>query len=71
MQFRSWLAALPLALIGATAHAGTFDPNGDFTFDPAAVYTNGFDSIGTQAEVKLVHGGDAVDGASYLNTMPA
>ncbi|HEY1959569.1 MAG TPA: S41 family peptidase [Polyangiaceae bacterium] len=67
MQFRSWLAAATLAFTSVTAHAGSFDPSGDFTFDPAAVYTNGFDAVPAQTGVKLVRSGDAVDGASYLN----
>jgi len=69
MQRRSWLATIILASASATAHAGTFDPNGDFSFDPAAVVTFGFEEAPPQSAtgVKLVHAGDAVDGASYWN----
>lgn len=67
MHHRSWLAALAIAGLGVPAHAGTFDPMGDFSFDAAAVYTNGFDAVAKQSGVKLVHSGDAIEGASYLS----
>jgi hypothetical protein len=52
----------------SNARAGTFDPSGNFAFAPDAIVTNGFDDLATpQQGVKLVRGGDAVQGGAYLN----
>src|SRR5205823_5436145 len=61
-----WLAAMVCA--SSTARAGTFDPSGNFTFAADAIVTNGFDDLAApQQGVKLVRGGDAVQGGAYLN----
>ncbi|HSQ62405.1 MAG TPA: hypothetical protein VLM85_04300, partial [Polyangiaceae bacterium] len=62
----SVLLGIVVASVATTARAGTFDPNGQFSFDPGAIVTNGFDSAPAQTGVKVIHGGDAVEGASYV-----
>ncbi len=63
-----WMMGVALALAAATnAQAGTFDPSGNFTFDPTAVVVQGFDDLTPPAQVTLVHRGDAVQGAAYIN----
>jgi hypothetical protein len=63
-------AAALVILIGdeSLAHAGSFDPSGNFTFDPSAIVTNGFDDLVSPPDgVKLVRAPDGVQGAGYLN----
>ncbi len=62
-----WAGALVCA--GAPARAGSFDPSGNFAFDPAAIVTQGFDDAFATLpkDVKLVHSGDAIQGASYVS----
>lgn len=72
MRARSLLAiaAVASAVVAASppARAGTFDPDGDFAFDPTAVFTYGFDVAPPATPgLTLVHAGDAVDGAAYWN----
>jgi hypothetical protein len=67
MHLRSWLAAFAIAGVSVTARAGTFDPNGDFAFDPTAVVTNAFDQAPPTKDAKVVQGVDAVEGSSYWN----
>jgi len=61
------LGAVALAIIASPARAGTFDPSGQFSFDPNAVARNGFDVAPSTTGVKLVRAGDAVEGSSYVN----
>ena len=67
---RNWCSAaavVAFACIAPRARAGTFDPNGDFSFDPGAVYTQSFEDVAPQDGVTSIHAGDAVVGASYVN----
>ncbi len=60
---------MTLGILCATtlASAGTFDPSGNFSFDPSAVVIEGFDAIAAQPNVTSVHGGDAIQGATYID----
>jgi hypothetical protein len=50
-----------------TAHAGSFDPTGNFSFDPSAVVIETFDDVTAQQGVTAIHAGDAIQGAAYVN----
>jgi hypothetical protein len=52
---------------GARARAGTFDPSGNFSFDPTAVVVQTFDDVAPQDQMTIVRAGDAVQGATYID----
>ncbi len=61
------VAATAFVCAGSSARAGTFDPSGNFSFDPGAIVTQGFDDVQSPPQgVKLVHSGDAIQGAAYI-----
>ncbi len=71
MRSRSLVVTLGIICFGATAPsrawAGTWDPSGNFSFDPTAVFVETFDDVAPQPQMTIVHGGDAVQGAQYID----
>lgn len=59
--------AVGLSQIPGLAHAGTFDPAGNFVADPAAVFRYGFDTVSAdQAGLSLgTEAGAAIEGTGY------
>lgn len=67
MRKTFWLAAAAM-LCSAPARAGSFDPSGNFTFDPSAIVTNGFDDLVSPPDgVKLVRAPGGIQGAGFIN----
>ena len=70
MRKMFWLAAAIVCAssIPSSARAGTFDPSGNFSFDPNAVVTNGFDDlVAPPTGVTLVRAPGGIQGAGYVN----
>src|SRR5262249_21751338 len=67
VSFLAFSLAAFAALVTRPAHAGSFDPSGNFAFDPSAIVTNGFDDLVSPPDgVKLVRAPGGVQGAGYL-----
>lgn len=67
MRRGSLIVTLGILCVASSARAGTWDPSGNFSFDPSAVFIQTFDDVAAQPQMTIVRSGDAVQGATYID----
>ncbi|MFW5738755.1 MAG: hypothetical protein ACOC1F_00170, partial [Myxococcota bacterium] len=60
-----WILAAAVLALPATAHAGSFDPQGVFSFQPDAAFTQGFEDFEPTEGISVAQG-SALEGNAYV-----